>query len=622
MKLSIRKYLLVVDEKGFTLIELIVSSAIAIALLALVAGIITSQGDFFSREIALGQMQSDGRGAVDFLDRSTRNSGYNVIRGSRFLAASDHYISMVFDENDDGVIQNDEVIIVSVSNAMDNTTETFFVSPYFDFDDDGQVSQNETRNYEIRLALSKPPFNLYLFVPNKLNSEYKQYTAAHNIDNLIIRYYDKNNMALPQGVNLDTNDFPVPPYALSKAELNKIRKIEFEIIARSKNEDPNKNFINKGTYQPGSVTDQTGVHTYNDRYHRQSFKAVSSPKNLGIAPYGIIALSSKPDQVTCPKDAATITASVLDLNGEPISEPLKVIFNASAGQISPEIVSLYKGEALTTLNYDWSTSGLTTTVSASTQIDVEGKNITIFNAIPVIFDGKFADDFNAGLQPGWVEHPNSPIPRWVVEDGRYRTSEIGANNSTNSCEKLKNYEVVVNIRREGDHSQGDYFGLILRYPSSLESNARGYYVARVICFSCDAEPENHRYRLELIDRRGLVDDVLASVVLDPDEFPFTTGEDYTLKASVAGDTLIAKFWKSSELEPSDNPAETPKAADPPNPEQRGRTIMINDASYTQGKIGLATNTTVNTFDNLAVGFTNNTTINNFDELETGFGLGF
>ena len=126
----------------------------------------------------------------------------------------------------------------------------------------------------------------------------------------------------------------------------------------------------------------------------------------------------------------------------------------------------------------------------------------------------------------------------------------------------------------------------------------------------------------MIDRRGLVDDVLASVILDPDELPFTTGEDYTLKASVAGDTLIAKFWKSSELEPSDNPAETPKAADPPNPEQRGRTIMINDASYTQGKIGLATNTTVNTFDNLAVGFTNNTTINNFDELETGFGLGF
>ena len=622
MKLSIRKYLLVVDEKGFTLIELIVSSAIAIALLALVAGIITSQGDFFSREITLGQIQSEGRAAIDFLDRSTRNSGYNVIRGSRFLAASDHYISMVYDEDDDGVIQNDEVIILSVSNAMNDTTETFFVSPYFDFDDDGQVGQDETRDYEIRLALSKPPFNLYLFVPNKLNSEYKQYTAAHNIDNLIIRYYDKNNMALPQGINLNSDDSPIPPYALSKAELNKIRKIEFEIIVRSKNEDPNKKFINKGTYQPGSVADQSGVHAYNDRYHRQSFKAVSSPKNLGIAPYGIIALSSKPDQVTCPKDAATITASVLDLNGEPISEPLKVIFNASAGQISPEIVSLSGGEALTTLNYDWSTSGLTATVSASAQIDVEGKNITIFNAIPVAFDGKFADDFNAGLQPGW-------IPRWVVEDGKYRTSEIGANNSRNGCEKLKNYDVVVNIQKEGDHSQGDYFGLILRSPSSLEDNSRGYYVARVICFSCDMDPINHKYRLELIDKRGLVDDVLASVVLDPDEFPFTTGEDYTLKASVDGDTLTAKFWKSSEIEPSDNPADRPKAAEGLNPEQSGRTIMVTDTSYTQGKIGLTTNTTVNTFDNLAVGFTNNTTINNsddletnFDDLEEGFGLGF
>ncbi|MBL78552.1 MAG: hypothetical protein CMH70_00575 [Nitrosomonadaceae bacterium] len=622
MKLSIRKYSPALDETGFTLIELMISSAIAIALLALVAGIITSQGDFFSREIALGEMQSDGRAAIDFLDRSTRNSGYNVIRGSRFLAASDHYISMVYDEDDDGVIQNDEVIILSVSNAMNDTTETFFVSPYFDFDDDGEVGQDETRDYEIRLALSKPPFNLYLFVPNKLNSEYKQHTAAHNIENLIIRYYDKNNMALPQGINLDTNDFPIPPYALSRAELNKIRKIEFEIIVRSNNEDPNKKFINNGAYQPGSVADQSGVHAYNDRYHRQTFKAVSSPKNLSVAPYGKISLSSKPDQVTCPEVAATITASVLDLSGEPILEPLKVRFNSSEGQISPEITSISKGEASTTLNYDWSTSGLTATVSASAQIDVEGKNITIFNAIPVAFEGKFADDFNAGLQPGWT-------PPWVVEDGKYRTREIGANNSTNGCEKLKNYDVVVNIQKEGDHSQGDYFGLILRSPSTQEDNSLGYYVARVICFSCDTDPVNHKYRLELIDRRGSVDDMLASVVLEPDEFPFITGEDYTLKASVAGDTLRAKFWKSSEIEPSDNPDETPKAADPPNPEQRGRTIMATDTSYTQGKIGLTTNTTVNTFDNLAVGFTNNTTINNsndletnFDDLEEGFELGF
>jgi hypothetical protein len=94
--------------------------------------------------------------------------------------------------------------------------------------------------------------------------------------------------------------------------------------------------------------------------------------------------------------------------------------------------------------------------------------------------------------------------------------------------------------------------------------------------------------------------VLTSVSLEPDKFSFTTGEDYTLKASVTGETLVAKFWKSSELEPSDDPAETPKPADPPEPARNGRTIAVDHASYTQGKIGLTTNTNINTFDNVAV----------------------
>ncbi|MDP7421427.1 MAG: prepilin-type N-terminal cleavage/methylation domain-containing protein, partial [bacterium] len=69
------------DERGFTLIELLVSAGIAIALLALIAGIITSQGDTFSRQIVLGQMQANGRDAVDFLSRSIQNAGYNISRG-------------------------------------------------------------------------------------------------------------------------------------------------------------------------------------------------------------------------------------------------------------------------------------------------------------------------------------------------------------------------------------------------------------------------------------------------------------------------------------------------------------------------------------------------------------
>ncbi len=125
MQIATRGRVSRLDEGGFTLIELLVSAGIAVALLALIAGIITSQGDTFSRQIVLGQMQANGRDAVDFLSRSIQNAGYNISRGSRFLAASDHYISTVFDEDDDGVIQSDEIIILSVSNATGQTTETF-----------------------------------------------------------------------------------------------------------------------------------------------------------------------------------------------------------------------------------------------------------------------------------------------------------------------------------------------------------------------------------------------------------------------------------------------------------------------------------------------------------------
>ncbi|MBT6296378.1 MAG: hypothetical protein HOJ14_07455, partial [Nitrospina sp.] len=178
-------------EKGFTLIEIMVGSAVVIFLFALVSGIIKSQGNIFSRQSSLSQMETNGRAAIDFLSRSIQNAGYNISRGSKFLAASDHYISTVFDENDDGVIQNNEIITLSVSNIAKQDTETFTITPYFDFDDDGQVDSIETQDYEIGLALHGPPFNIYQFTPSKNDISIVKNAVVRNIDNLVIRYFDK-----------------------------------------------------------------------------------------------------------------------------------------------------------------------------------------------------------------------------------------------------------------------------------------------------------------------------------------------------------------------------------------------------------------------------------------------
>ena len=65
-----RENIFKLGEKGFTLIELIVSSVVIIVLLALVSGIIKSQGNTFSRQLSLNQMENNGRAAIDFLSRS------------------------------------------------------------------------------------------------------------------------------------------------------------------------------------------------------------------------------------------------------------------------------------------------------------------------------------------------------------------------------------------------------------------------------------------------------------------------------------------------------------------------------------------------------------------------
>jgi prepilin-type N-terminal cleavage/methylation domain-containing protein len=603
MKIITKRSFLKLNENGFTLTELVIASAISLALLAIIGGVIKLQGNTFKQQIGSGQMQANGRAAVDFISRSIQNAGYNIARGSRFLAASDHYISTVFDDNDDGVIQNDEIIIISVASDTGQSDETIFISPYFDFNDDGRVDRNETRDYQIGLSLSKKPFNLYLFIPNKGNSEFLKNSIVRNIDNLVIRYYDKNNVALPQEVSLDVNGKPKPPYVLSKKELNQIRTIEFEVNTRAKDKDPNDNYVNNGNYIPGSVATRSGSIAFSDRYHRQVFKAVSSPRNLITAPFGIIALTANPNPINCPQSKTLITASLVDSDGNPVSENNEVRFNASSGDISPAITFLDNGETFTSLGYDWATSNLTTTVSASTQIEFEGKKIAIYNAIPITFDAQFMDDFDNGPNPGWMEYPAPTIyyrPNWIVEAGKYRTREAGKNNTLNGCEQIKNYEIMVTIQKNTNHSQDNYFGLIFRSPSSLTNLSRGYYLARVVCHICiDGNPANHTYKMELVDRKVTGEVILESILLEPDKFAFNAGEDYTFKIIVQDENLIAKFWESSELEPSDEPPGNAEA-DPVTPAINGRTISVENFAYTQGKIGLTSNTKINTFDNIVV----------------------
>lgn len=559
------------NEHGFTLTELLIGTAISLVLLAMVAGIIQSQGNTFSRQSQLGQMQANGRAAVDFITRSVQNAGFNVTRGKRFLAASDHYITMVFDEDNDGVIQNDEVFTYAVSDPSASNNETFTISPFFDEDNDGAVSSDETRDYIISLALAGPPFHFYLITPNNTDSDVVKHKVARNIDNLIIRYFDKNGEPLPAGVTEDGDGNPVPPYVVPADELNDIRRVEIEIIALSKDEDPNENYLSSGTYLAGSIATSGGSSSYNDSYHRETYTAVTSPRNLVTAPWGKISLVASPNPIACPDNSTTVTASVVDSEGDGVDAGT-VNFNTSDGTVNPTSSSTnVSGNASTTLTYDWSSPSITVTVSANALIDVGGEDYPVFNAIPVSFEsgtGIFTDNFDDGNSDGWTEEGAT---NWNVTSGQYKTASNGNGISLNGCAAWQDYESQVEIKRNGSLGTDEYIGLILRY-----QNSNQHYMARIYCTTCTGSPSSHVYVLELVNFDT------GATVLASSTITFDNNEYYTLKASVNGNALDAKFWKTSTTEPS------------------GWDITATDPSYTQGEIGLTTTKNTTTFDNIAV----------------------
>lgn len=566
------------DERGFTMTELIVGSAISLILLALVAGVLTSQKSTFTRQSQLGQMQASGRAAVDFVTRSVQNAGYNVSRGKRFLAASDHYITMVFDDDDDGAIQNDEVMTYAVSNPDGTPASAFIINPYFDDDGDGTVSSSETRPYDISLALGSPPFNFYRITPNNGNATVTNSTVARNIDNLIIRYWDKNGNPLPTPANADPsvvfdgNGDPIPPYVIPDNELKEIRKIEMDLVALSKDEDPNANYLNTGTYLPGSVATKGGLTSYSDRYHRETYTAVSSPRNLVTAPWGKIEMKANPTPINCPDNSTQITASVVDQNGDGI-DALNVNFNTSKGTISATGTTGNNGDAITTLTYDWEQPSVTATVSANALIDVDGEDRPVFSAIPVSFEsgsGIFIDRFENGNSDGWTEGGTA---NWNVASEQYKTASNGFAWSLNGCAAWQDYEAQVDIKRNGSLGSTEYVSLVLRY-----QNPNQYYMAKISCSSnCSGGNINDDlYVLELVNFDSGETTLVSSAT-----FVFGNNAYYTLKASVIGGELNAKFW-TGPTEPTD------------------WDITVTDTSYSQGEIALTTTTSTTTFDNVVV----------------------
>lgn len=423
------------DQSGFTLMELIVSAAISIMVLGMVAQVFTQQRAAFTNQTNMAKMVANGRGAVEFVTRAVQNAGYHVIRGGKILSAGDHYITTVSDLDDDSVVEGNEVLtyVVSSVGGADNRSITF--PAYFDMNGDGLLSSSENQSYTVNYSLTGPPFNLLQFNP-KADGTVESYVVAENIDNLVFRFYDPsgNEMgvsAVDSSVPTKTNGLNDLPVVLETSDLQSIRTVSMEYMVRTKDEDENPQFTSTGAYLAGSAATQLTVtpaptaSNYTDSFRRRTMTAQASPRNLGLAPFGRITLQPTNNPVTCPATSTPFTVTAVDSAGSPIDNWDVNLRVNNAGTVSLSTNSVTtdsQGEASGSISYDWSVPNITATMSADAQwTDLDGTLRSVITSVPVSFvspsgAGVF-DNFDDGDSNGWAEVDPA---QWEVDNEEYK----------------------------------------------------------------------------------------------------------------------------------------------------------------------------------------------------------
>ncbi len=582
------------DQSGFTMVELVMAAGLTLLIIAIMAGILQSERVTFERQTQDSELETAGIATKEFLSKSIMNSGYNVFRGRRFLAASDHYVSVVYDEDNDGTIQNDEVFVYAVSEASGTVTESFTVGAYFDQNSDGNVASDEYRSYSIELSLNNPPYNLYKYTLNNDDSGYTKSVVVRNVDNFILSYYNKNLKLLPRDEENPNTD-PTLSYNFSSSEsqLNDIRRVDMDLLVRSKKPDPKAEFLSSGTYTTNSVATYGGSSSYNDAYHRKSFTAKISPRNLSLSPWGSISLAASPTSVACPSTTSTVTANLVDNQGQPMSGET-LTFTASDGTLSSTSSTTgTSGSAETTLTYDFSESIKTITLSSNTTVTVDGQSRPIYNSVPIAFttgisagDNIATEDFenaSGNTIPNWTEYGQT---NWNISTSGTNVYHSAANGSgiavyDGGCLST-NYEAQVDLvgKNGSGMSDGDYSGMVIRHQGDDDQN---YY--RVQIYSSVTGNGNNaveELKLQVVKVESGTETTLSpetTLNVTLDSLKNTT---HYLKVRAEGESIQAKFWVTGSSEPAD------------------WDLTVSDSTFSSGKVGVATQTSVNRFDNVTI----------------------
>lgn len=571
------------NDKGYTMVEFLIAILISFIVMAIVARVFTGQRNLFLHNNDVNQMQANGRAALDYIANSIRDSGFHVDRGGRFLAAGDSFVSVAYDANNDGVITNNEIFTYAAYNTGASSAKNFTISPYFDMNSDGVVASTETRTYTIQQTLTGPPYTLYQITPDVADANYTTTEIAEYIDNIVIHYYDKNNILVQSADGLSQATLP---FTIPVANLSTIRKVHIEVTARTQKQDQNPSHKNSGTYVTGSVGTIGGSANYNDGYYRQTFMVDITPRNLTENPYGQISIIASPSTVNCPTVSSTVTSTLVDASGASIVGTT-INFNANAGVLGAASgVTNASGNAATTLTYNWATPSATDTFSANALVVVAGVSEPVYSAVPVAFSGIFSDNFTTASNPAWTFPLGGPT--WTINGApgnaqtTTATSIASPGVAINGCTSLQAYTVQADITgfsTANFPNTGDYAGVIMRYTSSTQ-----FYIARIknTGVGGNFNLEIDKYNAGVLTPLADVGTFVQPVVTNP-----VAATCYTLFAKATGTTLEAQVLPCGSAVGSWTASAT--------------TYSTTDATYSAGSIGLMTSSTSALFDNVSLG---------------------
>ncbi|MBV5329870.1 MAG: PilW family protein [Chlorobium sp.] len=243
VKLPSTRHSSLINNSGFTLIELMLTVAISgIIIAAIYAAYISQQRTYLTQE-QVAEMQQNIRAGLDTMVREIRMAGYDPtsFSGASIVTALNGHISFTQDLNANGVTTDPgEMVDFGFSAAANNDNDRNGI-PDLDGDGDG---------------IPDPlPIGRQTWLGNPNPSGYLP--IAENIQAIEFRYLDSTETVTA----IPTN----------------IRSVQISILARAG--QPDRNFTNTMTY-----TTASGVSwgPYNDNFRRRLMVTTVQCRNIGL----------------------------------------------------------------------------------------------------------------------------------------------------------------------------------------------------------------------------------------------------------------------------------------------------------------------------------------------------